>query len=80
MNKLSSYSNQWGLSVNTSKKTKFMISKSNIASASKLLLNTEIIEVFSFKYLGIEFSYDGNNLASRTDIYKKRTQSILQTY
>ena len=53
MNKLSSYCNQWGLSVNTAK-TKFMISKSNIASASKLLFNNEIIEqVFSFKYLGI---------------------------
>ena len=71
MNKLSSYCNQWGLSVNTAK-TKFMISKSNIASASKLLFNNEIIEqVFSFKYLGIEFSYDGNNLVSQTDIYKK---------
>ncbi len=71
MNKLQTYCNQWGLTVNTSK-TKFILTKSKISYVSKLLYNNEVIEqVFSFKYLGIEFSYDGNNLSAQTDLYKK---------
>jgi hypothetical protein len=71
MNRLHGYCSQWGLTVNT-KKTKFMVTKSQIQGANKLTFNNEIIEqVFSFKYLGIEFGYDGSNLITQNDLYKK---------
>ncbi len=39
---------------------------------TNLTFNNEIIEqVFSFKYLGIEFGYDGSNLITQNDLYKK---------
>ena len=67
----SKYCNEWGLAVNTNK-TKFMVAKSNRQLVSKLTYNNMIIEqVTSFKYLGIEFSYDGDNLITKSDLYKR---------
>ena len=61
MDKLSHYCTQWGLTVNINK-TKFMVAKSNISLVSKLTYNNEVIEqVSSFKYLGIEFGYNGDD-------------------
>ena len=71
MDELSKYCNEWGLAVNTNK-TKFMVAKSNRQLVSKLTYNNMIIEqVTSVKYLGIEFSYDGNHLITKSDVYKK---------
>ena len=70
MDELSKYCNEWGLAVNTNKK--FMVAKSNRQLVSKLTYNNMIIEqVTSFKYLGIEFSYDGDNLITKSDLYKR---------
>ena len=72
MDKLSQYCTQWGLTVNINK-TKCMVAiKSNISLVSKLTYNNEVIEqVSSFKYLGIEFGYNGDDSLSKSDIYKR---------
>ena len=71
MDKLSHYCTQWGLTVNINK-TKCMVAKSNISLVSKLTYNNEVIEqVSSFKYLGIEFGYNGDDSLSKSDIYKR---------
>ena len=67
MDKLSHYCTQWGLTVNINK-TKFMVAKSNISLVSKLTYNNEvhvIEQVSSFKYLGIEFVYNGDDSLSK---------------
>ena len=64
--------------VNTNK-TKFMVAKSNRLLVSKLTYNNMIIEqVTSFKYLGIEFSYDGDNLITKSDLYKRGLKAYFE--
>ena len=73
MNKLDKYCDQWGLTVNINK-TKCMITKtnSNININSKLFFKNNNIEIVDkVKYLGIEFSHDGNVQVIQSDLYKK---------
>ena len=49
-----------------------MVAKNNRPLVIKLTYNNMIIEqVTSFKYLGIEFCYDGDNLIKKSDLYKR---------
>ena len=78
MDKLSHYCTQWGLTVNINK-TKCMVAKSNISLVSKLTYNNEAIEqVSSFRYLGIEFGYNGDDSLSKSDIYKRGLKAYLK--
>ena len=67
MDKPRDYCNQWSLTVNTGK-TKFLETKTDFSNRF-LTYNEELIEqVSSFKYLGIEFSYDGSNEVIKSDL------------
>ncbi len=60
MNRLQKYCNEWGLTFNINK-YKYMLSNCMLLINPALYFNGKIIErVESAKYLGIEFSYDGN--------------------
>ena len=58
-----------------------MVAKSNISLVSKLTYtcNNEVIEqVSSFKYLGIEFGYNGDDSLSKSDIYKRGIKAYIK--
>ena len=77
MDKLGDYCNQWGLTVNIGK-TKFLVTKTDVSKRC-LTYNEELIEqVQSFKYLGIEFSYDGSNEVAKSDLYKRGLKSYFK--
>ena len=78
INNLESYCDQWGLTVN-SKKTKFMTTKVNSSENKELLYKNEPIELVKCaKYLGIEFSYDGNNEVTKSDLYKRALKAYFE--
>ena len=77
MDKLRDYCNQWGLTVNTGK-TKFIVTKTDLSN--RLLTYSEelVQQVSSFKYLGIEFSFDGSNEVAKSDLYMRGLKSYFK--
>ena len=75
MNKLNEYCKTWSLTVNISK-TKFMVTKGSPKGANQELTTLKFNDVSlecvtNFKYLGLEFSYDGNNDLAKKELYKR---------
>jgi hypothetical protein len=78
MNRLAKYCSQWCLTVNVTK-TKFMATQHIDCNPCHLTYKEEPVEkVATFKYLGIEFSYDGSNKASKTDLYKRALKAYFK--
>jgi len=71
MDKLGEYCKTWSLNVDINK-TKYMVTKGVKENGTKLEYNNQIVEqVSNFKYLGLEFSNDGNNTIAKNELYKR---------
>ena len=78
MNKLGNYCDRWGLEVNINK-TKFNVSKKHTSINVKLIFKGKYIEmVDTAKYLGIEFSNDGNTQVAKSDLYNRALKACFK--
>ena len=78
LNKLQDYCNLLALSINTSK-TKSMCILTDADNDQQLKIGKSIVEmVKSFRYLGIDFSADGNTLHTKRELYKRGLKVYFQ--